>query len=718
MAPGEAQTDNILEKDNKDVELQVGMRVLYAAEKALEPGVLRFKGTTKFGTGEWCGVELDKPLGKNDGSVKGDVYFECTPNHGIFVREGRLHAAAPVKEKSMRSSQMSSTQSNQSSFVKSNLVEDDHLGDEITVKARMSVRALGYEEGVPLVDGRRAELLEKLWTRVDSNGDGFMDVSEFERFVLAMDEDIDEESIPGTFEDLLKTYCASNGYVGDGDTPAVVPKGLDFAFFVDMCGHDGLQVSNETIKSAWRALDTPQEVAATAIQKVARARRARKDVQNVRLHKHVLTPAWQLRAAMTHGGAVVICVLSDGQRSVATSGLVAPVAQALSTNLNDHPVHFVVSAGAVGADFVLNLQAGSLFTRVAWEGEARSPGHEPAVGIGRNAPEYRQIFSRLGDIYVTFDGAAETAEQARLATEGGAVVLPFPRSGGASQGAFNFPPAALQRPAVASEETWKPICDPGAPAEDAAAAAASIVKSWLDARAAAMANHQAVLGKMQAMAGRAKMMSSALASIGQSKRTGTRTFRAEHTVDADEAGIVIEAEFEQLLATWRPRGARRGVVASEGVAPSGAEAAALDAAPAAPPASRPAAAPRAPPPPPPSAEGEAPSDLMDDIEASRRRMEARLLYQQTTSNRAALLMQAAARGCMARRNCRKLRGEDAGGPDPDALMADIDASRRRMQERLEATHQRAEQAAIMMQSAARGCMARRDADRLRSTQVL
>ena len=29
-------------------------------------GVIRFIGTTQFAEGEWFGVELEKPLGKND----------------------------------------------------------------------------------------------------------------------------------------------------------------------------------------------------------------------------------------------------------------------------------------------------------------------------------------------------------------------------------------------------------------------------------------------------------------------------------------------------------------------------------------------------------------------------------------------------------------------------------------------------------------------------
>ncbi|KAF2154187.1 hypothetical protein K461DRAFT_285648 [Myriangium duriaei CBS 260.36] len=48
--------------------------------------VVRFKGSTSFAPGDWVGVELDDPSGKNDGSVQGERYFDCEDKHGMFLR--------------------------------------------------------------------------------------------------------------------------------------------------------------------------------------------------------------------------------------------------------------------------------------------------------------------------------------------------------------------------------------------------------------------------------------------------------------------------------------------------------------------------------------------------------------------------------------------------------------------------------------------------------
>ncbi|CAK0792516.1 unnamed protein product [Prorocentrum cordatum] len=56
--------------------------------------VVRFTG---FAGGDWVGVELGRPEGRNDGSVNGTRYFECMPGHGLFVRRQAVSMVTPGK---------------------------------------------------------------------------------------------------------------------------------------------------------------------------------------------------------------------------------------------------------------------------------------------------------------------------------------------------------------------------------------------------------------------------------------------------------------------------------------------------------------------------------------------------------------------------------------------------------------------------------------------
>merc|ERR1719356_1616368 len=76
--------------------LAIGDRVIVGASTELT-GHVRFLGATEFAEGEWVGVELDTPSGKNDGSVKGVQYFSCPRNHGVFVRQSACVKAEPAE---------------------------------------------------------------------------------------------------------------------------------------------------------------------------------------------------------------------------------------------------------------------------------------------------------------------------------------------------------------------------------------------------------------------------------------------------------------------------------------------------------------------------------------------------------------------------------------------------------------------------------------------
>ncbi|CAH2241227.1 jg3291 [Pararge aegeria aegeria] len=66
-------------------DLRLGDRVIVSSSRGSKAGTLRYVGVTEFASGVWGGVELDDPLGKNDGSVDGKRYFECAPRFGLFA---------------------------------------------------------------------------------------------------------------------------------------------------------------------------------------------------------------------------------------------------------------------------------------------------------------------------------------------------------------------------------------------------------------------------------------------------------------------------------------------------------------------------------------------------------------------------------------------------------------------------------------------------------
>lgn len=55
--------------------------MIVSSSRGSKAGTLRYVGITDFASGIWAGVELDDPLGKNDGSVDGKRFVCCKIVH-------------------------------------------------------------------------------------------------------------------------------------------------------------------------------------------------------------------------------------------------------------------------------------------------------------------------------------------------------------------------------------------------------------------------------------------------------------------------------------------------------------------------------------------------------------------------------------------------------------------------------------------------------------
>ncbi|XP_015594869.1 dynactin subunit 1 isoform X2 [Cephus cinctus] len=67
---------------------KVGQRVEISGKDC--QGVIAYIGHPAFATGKWIGVILDEPKGKNNGTIKGQSYFKCQENCGMFVRQTQI----------------------------------------------------------------------------------------------------------------------------------------------------------------------------------------------------------------------------------------------------------------------------------------------------------------------------------------------------------------------------------------------------------------------------------------------------------------------------------------------------------------------------------------------------------------------------------------------------------------------------------------------------
>ena len=79
--------------DEHMADLAAGMKVGDRCEVTVggKRGEVKFVGKIPaIAPGWWVGVQYDEPVGKNDGSVKGNQIFTCPPKYGGFLRPDKL----------------------------------------------------------------------------------------------------------------------------------------------------------------------------------------------------------------------------------------------------------------------------------------------------------------------------------------------------------------------------------------------------------------------------------------------------------------------------------------------------------------------------------------------------------------------------------------------------------------------------------------------------
>jgi len=91
----------------------------------------------------------------------------------------------------------------------------------------------------------------------------------------------------------------------------------------------------------------------------------------------------------------------------------------------------------------------------------------------------REVMGGIGGFYVVIEGGPGVAAEARLAVARDAVVVPLKRTGGASCGLFHFPEEGLRRPAHATFEQWRLLCDEDEDVEEATNALVGVLEGWL-----------------------------------------------------------------------------------------------------------------------------------------------------------------------------------------------------------------------------------------------
>jgi dynactin 1 len=148
-------------------EYQVG-QVVQLADGQL--ATIRYVGQTGFAAGDWIGVELEGINGKNDGSVKGERYFDCEMGRGMFLRAAAVAAIIEQPAAAPKAAAPTKKVARPSSVVSSGLGRRMSIAPDTGVNKRMSMNAASPS---PAGRGSRSSSMLRV---------GFMNMQIFIRF--------------------------------------------------------------------------------------------------------------------------------------------------------------------------------------------------------------------------------------------------------------------------------------------------------------------------------------------------------------------------------------------------------------------------------------------------------------------------------------------------------------------------------------------------------
>ncbi|XP_037261171.1 CAP-Gly domain-containing linker protein 4 isoform X4 [Falco biarmicus] len=140
--------------------LKLGDRVVIAGQKV---GTLRFCGTTEFASGQWAGIELDEPEGKNNGSVGRVQYFKCAPKRGIFAPLSKISKASDHRKSFVRSSSLRS-----SPLVKSKKIDVTHVTSKVNSGLNVAKKDSASETSFMTANrGKNAPAKDGFWCGIE-----------------------------------------------------------------------------------------------------------------------------------------------------------------------------------------------------------------------------------------------------------------------------------------------------------------------------------------------------------------------------------------------------------------------------------------------------------------------------------------------------------------------------------------------------------------------